>query len=75
MASSTTSSQNIINQLNTQIDYYQASNDKLKNMVDSLRSDGNENSTLDELLVKAEKIAEKQKKAADAYEIQKKETT
>ena len=44
-------------------------------MVDSLRSDGNENSTLDELLVKAEKIAEKQKKAADAYEIQKKETT
>lgn len=75
MAGSTTSSQNIINQLNTQIDYYQASNDKLKNMVDSLRNDGNENSTLDELLVKAEKGAEKKKKAADAYEMQKKETT
>ena len=68
----------IINNINTQIGYYEESNAKLENMIATLRNeenkDGvkeNQTKTLDELLVIAEKNKEKKQKAVDAFEQQK----
>lgn len=68
-------SANITN-INQQLGYYESSNEKLKNMVESFReADGgkNKDKTLDELLVIAQKNQEDAEKAKKAYDIQKKE--
>lgn len=76
-ADSCDKSGNIINNINTQIGYYEESNAKLGNMIATLRNeekDGvkeNQTKTLDELLVIAEKNKEKKQKAVDAFEQQK----
>ena len=76
-AASYSSAKTIISNIDTQIGYYEASNDKLGNMIQSLREkekDGvkeNETKTLDELLVVAEKTKDKMQKAVDAFNQQK----
>ncbi len=76
-----TKSNNIISSINTQIGYYEDSNDKLNNMIDTLRNKTNDNGvkeneskTLDELLVIAEKLKEKKQTAVDAFKKEEKDS-
>lgn len=65
-------SDRIVDNINTQINYYEKSNDLLSNMIGTFRGEeGNLEKTLDELLVIAEKKKEKKQKVVDAYAAQK----